>query len=128
MLSGDSTVAAFSFNGRRVSFLYEDDESDATYRVEVETTIIYSETGGGQGCVHMRLEPSEGTLEIDAKSKRFILPGSFAKQMAAINKGYHVLAGLDSTQYTMLFILQGQEKIIVCPVKGEQSISIEKCT
>lgn len=126
MLSGDSTVNAFSFNGRQVSFLYEDFDSDECYRVVIDTPMIYSEIAGGKNCVHMRLEGSDGKLSVDPKSKLFVLPGEFSKQMAVIKRGFHILAGLNSERYKMIFILQGNGKILVCPVEGEESVSIQR--
>lgn len=126
MLSGDSTVRFFSFNGKKLEFLYDDYESEVVYRVVVETPIIYSEATGGEGCVHMRTEPSLDKLDVDTKSNLFVLPSEFGKQMAAIRKGYHVLAGLKANEYPKVFILQGNGIIAFCPVEGEESVSITK--
>ena len=126
MLSGDSTVRFFSFNAKKLEFLYNDSEKETVFRVVVETLIIYSEVTWGEGCVHMRIEPSEDKLEIDKKSNLFILPFEFGKQMAAIKKGHHILAGLKPTEYRSLFILHGNGVIALCPIAGEESVSIKK--
>ena len=128
MLSGDSTVENFTFDGQEAVFLYEDEQSEKTFRVKVETPIVYSEIPGGRDCVHLRLEDSIDKLAIDENSGRYILPGEFSKQMAIIKKGHHVLAGLKATEYTKILILQGYGRILVCPFKDEKSISIEETT
>ena len=128
MLSGDSTVEKFSFDGQEVVFLYEDNETEKTFRVKVETPMVYSEISGGRDCVHLRLEDSTDKLVIDENSGLFILPGEFSKQMASINKGHHVLAGLKAAEYKKILILQGYGRILVCPIKDEKSISIEETT
>lgn len=124
MLSGDSTVNSYSFDGRKVEFLFEDEESEETYSVVVETPIIFSESSRGIGCVHMRIEDSKGKLDIDKNSGRYFLPGTFSKQMAAINNGYHILAGLKADEYPKLFLLGHESKILLCPIKGSESVSI----
>lgn len=124
MLSGDSTVKSFSFDGTKVQFDFEDYETEKTYKVVVETHIVYSESSGENGCVHIRIEDSLDKLPIDSASGVFILPGEFKKQMAIINKGYHVLLGLNSKIYKNVFILQGYSKIIVCPIKGQDNVQV----
>ncbi len=124
MLSGDSTVNGFSFDGKKVEFLFEDYDTEEIYTVVVETPIIFSQSNGGQGCVHMRIEESKGKLEINNESGRFFLPDTFPKQMSVINKGYHVLAGLKADEYSKVFMLVHASKVLFCPIKSDESVSI----
>lgn len=126
MLSGDSTVQEFNFNGCQVEFLFEDYDSDEDYLIKIKTPIVFSEAPSDEGCVHIRLESTANTLPVEPKSGRFILPSKFEQQMAAIRKGFHVLAGLKASEYQKIFTLQGSEKILVCPIKNDKSITIEK--
>ncbi|MCG8313633.1 MAG: hypothetical protein MI976_10485 [Pseudomonadales bacterium] len=124
MLSGDSTVKSFSFDGEKVQFEFHDYETEKVYNVIVDTPIVYSESPGDEGCVHMKIESSLDKMPIDKVSGLFVLPGDFKKQMAIINKGYHVLAGLKSSVYMHVFILRGTSKIIVCPIKDQDSVRV----
>ena len=125
LLSGDSTVESFNFNGNQIQFLYEDYDSDNNYEVIVNTPIIFSEIAGGKNIVHMRIEDSIDKLIIDDKSGLFILPDSFPKQMQAIKKGYHVLAGLKASEYRKVLKLIGNGIIVLCPIKNEDSVEIK---
>ncbi len=124
MLSGDSTVHSFSFNGSRVEFTFDDNDSGKLYNIQVTTPIIYSEVTGGDGCVHMRIEATTDKLEINNKSGIFTLPEKFSQQMSAIRKGYHVIAGLKASEYPKVFLLVGDGTILLCPIKSESCISI----
>ena len=124
MLSGDSTVKSFSYDGEIVEFIYEDYDSEKNYKIRITTPSIFSEVKGGQSCVHVRMEDSLGKLDIDEKSGRFYLPSTFPQQMALIKKGYHVLAGLKATEYKKVFLLIGYSKILLCPIKDETCVSI----
>ncbi|MEM7336076.1 MAG: hypothetical protein AAF490_28610 [Chloroflexota bacterium] len=122
MLSGDSTVRSFSFDGKKVVFVFEDNETDQHYQFEIQTPLIFSETPNGIDCVHIRLEDSTGFLDIDSQSGRFILPPSFSKQMQKTKKGLHILVGLKAKEYPMLFSLVSYDYLLRCPIKSEEDI------
>lgn len=126
MLSGDSTVRSFSFNGEVVKLTYEDYDTDETFFVTIKTPQIFTQATGGEGMVHMRIEDVEGKLAVDEKSGRYILPDSFSKQMAAFNQGYHVFGGLKASEYPKAFVLSKGPKILLCPIRKEQDIEIKK--
>ena len=54
-LSGDSTVRQLQWIDGRVSFLFEDGETDELYRIELVTKLLYSEATEETGSVHVIL-------------------------------------------------------------------------
>ncbi|MBD3647872.1 MAG: hypothetical protein HUJ31_10570 [Pseudomonadales bacterium] len=124
MLSGDSTVESFSFDGEKAVFDFDDYDSDKKYKVVVKTPIIFTESTGDRGCVHMRIEAPISRLEIDEASGIYILPPGFPHQMSVIKKGFHVFVGLKAAVYKKAFLLVGSSKIILCPIKSESCVSI----
>jgi len=126
MLSGDSTVKSYSFNGETVEFLYDDYDTDEEYRVKVETPQIFTQATGGEGIVHMRIEEISDKLEVEPKSGRYMMPSLFSKQMAIFKQGYHIFGSMKASEYPKAFILSKGTKILVCPIKSTDSVIIKK--
>jgi len=126
MLSGDSTVRSYSFNGEIVELTYEDYDSDETYFITIQTPQVFTQATGGERIVHMRIESVLDKLAVEDNSGRYMLPDSFSKQMSVFNQGYHIFGGLKASEYPKAFILSKGPKILLCPIRSEEDIKIEK--
>lgn len=125
-LSGDSSVREIQWKGGSVSFIFEDNESDKTFLIEIETQRLFSEKTEEMGSVHLILESAETYLPIEQKSKIYIMPAGFNKQMELNRIGLHVMIGLNSLDFPYILRAVGYKQLLVCPVKNEESIKMRE--
>lgn len=125
-LSGDSSMRGLHWKSGSVSFIFEDYDTEKTFKIEIEAQRFYSEKDEEEGSVHLRLEKAIEFLPIEKRSKIYIMPDDFGKQMELNRRGFQVMLGLDSRDYPFILTAQGYKKLLVCPVKKEEDVKIQQ--
>lgn len=125
-LNGDSTVTCLKYEDGVVYFDFEDGETGKDYKISVNTQRFASEASEVYGAAHIRVIDLIDVLPVDEKSKIYIMPCEFGEQMK-INKNFYNLAlGLKSTEFPFMLVVQGNNKILVCPIKSENEVKIDE--
>lgn len=125
-LSGDSTVTYLKYANGVVDFNFEDGESDIEYKISIRTQRFVSETSQADGAAHIRIVNLSDVLPVDKKSKIYIMPSGFGEQMKINRNFYNLALGLKSTEYPFMLVVEGNSKILVCPIKGENEVEINE--
>ncbi len=125
-LSGDSSITGLKYEEGKVSFLYEDYESEKQYEICIETKSFKSECAGETGTVHLELIKLSDFVPVDLKSKVYVMPAEFGAQMKINRKGFNIALGLKMDEYPIMFVVQGNQRILVCPIRSEKEININE--
>jgi hypothetical protein len=125
-LSGDSSVHDVQYQNGIIQFVYSDYDSDEDYQIKIPSSRFISDVQSELGTVQIRLNELTSVLEIDEKSKMYILPNNFGKQMKASKDGYHLAVGLNSQEYKFLLRVSGYNLLLATPIKSDLDIEIKK--
>lgn len=127
-LRGDSRVEAIQFNNGYLQFYYEDYFNDRIYEIKIKTDLVYInyklDEIAYEFC-HIRKFTLKDHLPVDEKSKLYLMPDSFIKQMKAARQKFNLAIGLNSEEWKYFFQVYGDGLIIACPVKSWENIDIE---
>lgn len=123
-LTGDSTVRDVRFVNSTASLLYEDYESDRTYRLSVDTCNVYSEASHESDSVHIEFRDLRAILLVDPASGRYMLPAEFGKQMAVHRKLGHLAVGLKASSFPLMLVVRGYKVLLATPINSEDHVTL----
>lgn len=131
-LRSDARVAAIEFKNGYIQFIYEDFFSERIFEIKIKTDFAYInyklDEIAYEFCQirHFNLKDQ---LPIDEKSKLYIMPDTFIKQMKIARQKFNLAIGLNSIEWKNFIQVYGDGLIIACPVKNLENIDIEEiCT
>jgi len=123
-LAGDSTARVVGYENGAVLVEYEDSDYDALFYIRIPTTTFLSRASSESSSVHVRIEPIEQALEIDAISGRYKLAADFSLQMKGALDGFHLALGLKADDYPLLLQIRGYELLVAAPIQSTESILV----
>jgi hypothetical protein len=127
-LRGDSRVDAIEFKNGYLQFYFEDYFNDRIFEIKIKTDLAYInfklDEIAYEFC-HFRKFNLSDHLLIDEKSKLYLMPESFIKQMKAARQKFNLAIGLNSEEWKHFIQVYGDGLIIACPVKSWENIDIE---
>ena len=128
-LRPDSRVEGIEFKSGYVQFYYEDYFNDKIYEVKIKTDLAYInyklDEIAYEFC-HIRQFTLSDHLPIDEKSKLYLMPDTFIKQMKAARQKFNLAIGLNSAEWKNFLQVYGDGLIVACPVKSWENIDIEE--
>ncbi|GAB1370439.1 hypothetical protein MASR1M45_05000 [Candidatus Kapaibacterium sp.] len=128
-LKSDARVEGIEFKNGYLHFYYEDYFNDKIYEVRIKTDLCYVnyklDEIAYEFC-HIRQYKLADHLPIDEKSKLYIMPEGFIKQMKVARQKYNLAIGLNSQEWKHFIQVYGDGLIIACPVKSLENIDIEE--
>jgi hypothetical protein len=123
-MKGDSTVRSVYYDNGIVKCLYDDDQSDNTFLIELKTDLFWSEAGNEIRSVHIRIINLNQVLPIDSKSGYYIAPTEFKNQMKIYSEGYHLAFGQKHIDYPYFLSISGYKKLLACPFNSIDDIKV----
>ena len=129
-LSGDSTVHELSLGSGDVRFVFEDEDSNETLEVVIETDSAIIRPSGSVSSgssihpVAPRLLNVADLLRIDEATGVFVAPNLFAQLMKATRDGAHLALGRRAAEWPFVFQLIGYDCHLACPIRSEDDIRI----
>lgn len=128
-LGEDARIYEMVFQNGSVQFFYDDYDREKVFHVKIKTDLAYInyrlDEIAYEFC-HVRMVKLSDQLNIDEKSKLYILPEKFIAQMKMARNKYHLALGLNSREWKYFVQIFGDGIIIACPVKSTESIDIEE--
>lgn len=127
-LNFDSRIDAIEFKGGYLQFYWEDYYQDKIFEVRIKTDLCYinfkMDEIAYEFCQIRKLK-IEDFLIIDEKSKLYIMPDTFIKQMRVARQKMNLAVGLNSGEWKYFIQVYGDGLVLACPVKSLDNIDIE---
>jgi hypothetical protein len=123
-MKGDSTVRSVYYDNGIVKCVYEDDQSDNTFLIELNTDLFWSEAGSEIGSVHISIINLDQVLPIDSKSGIYFAPTKFNEQMKISREGYQLAFGKRQNDYPYFLSIRGYKKLLACPFRTMDDIKV----